>query len=139
MGLDTYSPLLRESKRKTFIATLMHRISHAELMADTYRMPTSGLNNLKQKVELEWKNLPFYEKVLATFIYLIIPTSDPRRKIGDEIEFRNSGGIRGPEEWKQPFRDVANRYKKDGLEEVSVYILNEVLPEYPIDRAIFEI
>jgi hypothetical protein len=124
---ENYIP---EMKAQTEIAKLNLDIQKAIFLADVYRTSSSELNSLKQNIDSELKEIPFYAKILMT----IFPLFNPRKTIREEIEYRNKGNERKPDEWKQPFIEIVDVYKRKGLESAVKYINEKILPEYQTKR-----
>ncbi len=70
------------------------------------------------------KNRSFLTKCIDK---IFSPIYDMPAEVREEIKYM-SKNVRGIEEWKQPFIKFSNELKKRGLEEISRYILNEIIP-----------
>ncbi|MFH0869750.1 MAG: hypothetical protein V1866_01690 [archaeon] len=123
-----FDKVIPEQKMKTLEAELVVDLDKAIFLADLYKTPTSELESLKQKVESEWKELPFYLKIFAK----MMPESiliDRRKEVTKEVIYRQNNE-RTSEDCKKPIIKLADIYKNRGLEQISNLILQRILPAY---------
>ena len=131
-----FNKYIPNQKAETLVASVLYYLDRAEFLADLYKTPNFELETLKQKVDIEWKKRSLVQKFWDTFEKILRIGLDRPEEVRKEIAYRRDH-TRGPEEWKQPFINLADKYKRKEFEEVRDYILNDATSEYQQKHMIF--
>ena len=124
--LDALFAMRDRIKANTFYACFEFLLSKAQFTARLYATPTEQLPEVKKEVDAQRKHRGLLERIsecLGTSLWNI------PRDVVDEMKYRTTNA-RSPDEWRQPFTQLAESYQKAGHAEVADYILHEAMPAY---------